>query len=207
MFARSTSIQGQPELVAAAIAYLRDELMPQLTALPGCIGLSLIVEWATGLCIVTSAWTSIEAMRDSADPIAEMREEAIETFNGTAPTVAEWEIALVHRQRFAGAGACVRATWMEAGTAPVEQLVPRYREQYLPRVEQLPGFCSASVLVNREWSWLVTSHCYESERALARSREPAAALRSEAARRMGAVVMEVREFELVVAHLRVPELV
>ncbi|WP_156747381.1 hypothetical protein [Mycobacterium sp. E2462] len=44
-------------------------------------------------------------------------------------------------------------------------------------------------------------------RALARNRDRASELRSKRVRDLGAEVIDVAEFELAIAHLRVPELV
>jgi hypothetical protein len=47
---------------------------------------------------------------------------------------------------------------------------------------------------------------YDSFEAMERSRDAAAAMRSAASKDAGAEVLDTGEFELAVAHLRVPEL-
>ena len=56
MHARSTTISGRPEAVNEGIAFVRDEVQPAVTALDGCLGLSLVVDRMKGRCIATSAW-------------------------------------------------------------------------------------------------------------------------------------------------------
>src|SRR5689334_1739594 len=96
VYARSTTIQAQPSSIDAGIAHLRDEVMPALQAIDGCVGVSLLVDRESGRCIATSAWDTEEAMRASADRMQPIRDRAAEMFGGS-PTVEEWEIAALHR--------------------------------------------------------------------------------------------------------------
>ena len=63
MYARSTTIQAQPSSIDDGIAHVRDEIMPALQDMAGCIGVSLLVDRQSGRCIATSAWETDEAMR------------------------------------------------------------------------------------------------------------------------------------------------
>ena len=66
MFARSTTIHGQPAMTEAGIRHVRDVVMPQVRGLSGCVGISLLANHTKGRCIVTTAWESQEALRESA---------------------------------------------------------------------------------------------------------------------------------------------
>ena len=74
MYARSTTIQAQPSSIDDGIAHVRDEIMPALQDMAGCIGVSLLVDRQSGRCIATSAWETDEAMRDSADQVTPIRD-------------------------------------------------------------------------------------------------------------------------------------
>jgi hypothetical protein len=74
-------------------------------------------------------------------------------------------------------------------------------------VEDLPGFCSVSMLVNPADGRAATAVTYDSREALQQSLDRATDLRQEFTRSMGARVIEVASYELVVAQLRVPETV
>ena len=76
----------------------------------------------------------------------------------------------------------------------------------LPSIENLDGFCSASLLVNRATGRAVSSVAYDSTDAMQRGREQAKTIRTEGTGESGAQVLEVAEFELALAHLRAPEL-
>jgi hypothetical protein len=76
-----------------------------------------------------------------------------------------------------------------------------------PALDDLTGFCSASLLINRGTGEAVSTVTYDNAEALSRTREAAERLRNRGAEQAGAKLLEVAEFELALAHLRVPELV
>ena len=77
----------------------------------------------------------------------------------------------------------------------------------LAKIEDLPGFCSASLMVNPAERRAVTTVGYDDRSSLEYSREAANAVRDQAARQLEAHIVEVAEFELALAHLHVPEMV
>ncbi len=205
MYARSTTIQAQTSAIDAGIAHMRDEVMPALMGITGCVGLSLIVDRRSGRCIATSAWESAEAMRRSEERVQPLRNRAAETFGGT-PYVEEWEIAALHRDHRSHEGACVRATWMRVEPAQVDRAVDTYKTSIQSAMDDIEGFCSASLLVDRGSGRAVMSVTYDSLEAMQRSREQAGTIRAAGAQQAGAEVLDVGEFELAIAHLRVPEM-
>ena len=48
MYARSTSITGDAAQIDACIAFLREEVMPTITAMDGCMGISMLVDREAG---------------------------------------------------------------------------------------------------------------------------------------------------------------
>jgi quinol monooxygenase YgiN len=205
VYARSTTVEAQPESIDAGIAYVCDEVMPALEGTHGCIGLSLLVDRESGRCIVTSAWESEEAMRASEEQVAPIRDRAAENFRGSA-SVARWEIAVMHRDHRSADGACVRATWFKVPNGQMDRAIDLYRESVLPAMEEIEGFCSASLMIDRMSGRAVSSTVFDSSEAMDRSREQARSLRAARLRELGADVIDVGEFELALAHLRVPEL-
>jgi len=205
VYARSTTVEAQPESIDAGIAYVSDEVMPALEGTDGCIGLSLLVDRESGRCIVTSAWQSEEAMRASEEQIAPIRDRAAESFRGSA-SVARWEIAVMHRAHRSADGACVRATWFKVSNGQMDRAVELYRDSVLPAMEELEGFCSASLMIDRSSGRAVSSTVFDSSAAMDRSSEQARSLRAARLRELGADQVDVGEFELALAHLRVPEL-
>jgi heme-degrading monooxygenase HmoA len=206
MYARTTTVRGDPRAVDDGIAFIRNDVWPMVERMDGCIGMSMLADREAGRCIVTSAWASEDAMRASADQVQESRRQAAEVLRADAVDIAEWEIAVLHRSRPAGDAACVRGTWLDVPAGHVDEMVDTFRMSLLSRLEDLPGFCSVSLLVDRPGSRGVAAVTYEDRAALERTREQGAALREEFSRAMGARITEVAEFDLVMAHLHVPEM-
>ncbi|SDX57067.1 Antibiotic biosynthesis monooxygenase [Geodermatophilus africanus] len=206
MYARSTTIRGMPAAIDDGIAYLRDEAMPAIQQMDGCIGMSMLVERDTGRCIATSAWRDEEAMRASAERIRPMRERLVQTFGGE-PEVQEWEIAVLHREHPLGDGGSARVTWSRLDPAQMDRLADGFRMVLLPRFEDMPGFCSASLMMDRESGRAVGTVSFESRDAMERAREQMRSIRGEFARSMEAEILEVAEMDVAMAHLRVPETV
>jgi quinol monooxygenase YgiN len=196
---------ARPESIDAGIAEVRESVMPMVTQMEGCIGLSMLVDRASGRCIVTSAWRSEEAMRATDEELQPTRERVGEMLGGS-PQVEEWEIAVLHRDHQSTQGACVRVTWMQVDSADLDRAIDVYRLASLPKAEELAGFCSASLLVDRSSGRAVSSVTYDSMHAMESNREAAAALRSVGSTDAGAELLDAGEFELALAHLRVPEL-
>jgi hypothetical protein len=171
----------------------------------GFIGLSLVADRQSGECIATSAWDTDDAQRASAEGIGSLRDRAADAFGGSA-TVEMWEIAVLHRQRSSDTGACVRATWLALPAEQMDAGIEYFRSSVLPQVEHLDGFRSASLMVERGSGRAVSSVSFSSRTAMERNRDQARALKAESIRAAGATEVADGEFELVLAHLRVPEL-
>jgi hypothetical protein len=207
VYARSTTIQAQPLSVDIGIAHVRDVVMPALQGIDGCVGLSLLVDRQSGTCIATSAWESLETMRAGAERVAPVRDRAAMMFDGSA-RIEEWDIALLHRDHRSHEGACVRATWLKVVPDQLNRSLDFYRTAVLPEMENLDGFCSASLMVDHPaCRRAVSCSTFDSVDAMARNRDRATELRSRRVRDLGAEVVDVVEFELAIARLQVPELV
>jgi heme-degrading monooxygenase HmoA len=179
--------------------------MPALQDMAGCIGVSLLVNRQSGRCIVTSAWETLEDMRAGAERIAPLRERAAAMMVGTA-TTEEWEIAALHRNHPAPEGAGVRATWVQVQPDQMDQGIDYYKATVLPQLEDIEGFCSASLLVDRASGRAVSSTTFDSLDAMERNRDQVTALKNTSMQEAGVSELDECEFELALAHLRVPEL-
>jgi hypothetical protein len=205
VYARSTSIQAQPSNIDAGVAYVRDEVMPALAAMDSYIGLSMLVDRESGRCIATSAWETEDALRTSTEAAAPLRDRAREIFGGDV-TLDQWEIGVLHRDHHSNDGACVRATWIKVPPDQADRSIAFYKSTVLPALADLEGFCSASYLINRGSGRAVSSATFDSREAMQRNEEQARELRNTRTRELGADILDVGEFELALAHLRVPEM-
>jgi hypothetical protein len=206
MYARTTTVRGDPSAVDEGIEYVRDAVWPMLQNMSGCVGMSMLADREAGRCIVTAAWATEEAMRASAESVRDSRSKVAEMLRADTVDVQEWEIAALHRVHPAGPDACARVIWTEADPSSLDGMVDAFRMSLLPRMEELPGFCSVSLMIDRTTGQGSAAVTYESRDALMRSRQMGTAMRDDFAAAMGARITEVAEFDLALAHLRVPEM-
>ncbi|RFU21146.1 antibiotic biosynthesis monooxygenase [Geodermatophilus marinus] len=207
MYARSTTLMTNPGSMDEAIAYMSDEVWPAMRDMDGCVGLSMMCDRETGRYIVTSAWEDRQAMRASDRNVRPMREQMVDRFGVGAgePEIQEWEIAVMHREQATGSGAWCRVTWARTDPDRVDRVLELYLDDLMPRIQQMPGFCSLSLLVDRDSGRAVGTVVLESRSVLEQTRERARETRERAVRTMDLDILDVAEFELALAHLRVPE--
>ena len=207
MYARSTTLQGDAAAVDDLITYVRDEVMPRAQAADGFVGLSMLCDREAGRCIVTTAWTTEQTMRASGEALRDTRARGAEILGAPKPEVEQWEIAAMHRVRGTGEGACARVIWSQGQPAQVDRIVESWRSTIPSQLEQMEGFCGVSAFVDRATGRAVAAVSYENRAAMGRSAEQGLALRDRFAASHGFDITDVAEFDLVLAHLRVPELV
>ncbi len=205
MFARSSTIYASPSFIDEGIKHVRNVVMPGLADITGCAGLSMLIDRAGGRCIITSSWLDEKALRISADKADELRENATRVFRATAET-SDWEIAVLRREHPSDRGASVRATWLRADPADLDQLVDTYKLALLPQFEDLAGFRSASLMVDRASGRAVSSISFHDTATMRANRDAEQTIWADAVNEMAAEVLDVGEFDLAIAHLNAPEM-
>ena len=206
MYARSTTVHGDPLRMDDGVSYVRDTVMPAIQQMAGGIGLSMLCDRESGRCIITTAWRDEMSMHDTESAVHDLRKRTAELMGG--PTdVQEWEIAVVHRMHEAHNGACTRVIYGSMEMERLDDVVATMRMSLLPKLEELPGFCAVSHLIDRETGRSATAVTYDSRADMMTAHDQAIALREEFAGAVGLELTGVAEFDLVLAHLRVPEMV
>lgn len=198
-------MRGDPQRIDDGIAMVRDEIMPAVQEMDGWIGLSLLVDRSTGTSIVTSAWESEDAMRATAQRVQPLRERGAELMSGT-PEVREWEIAVVHRERETPEGACASVTWTRGDPQHMERNLQVFRDQLVPRLVGLDGFCSVSLFIDRREGRGVAATVFRDRASLDSVRDALDEIRRGAVDQLSLELLDVAEFEVAHAHLRVPEM-
>ncbi|NEK60314.1 hypothetical protein GCU56_22335 [Geodermatophilus sabuli] len=204
MYARSTTVHGKPESMDDGIAFVRDEAMPLMRQMDGCAGLSMLVNRESGHCIVTTSWRDEAAITASREQVGPYLERTAEALGGRAE-VEEWEIAAMHRVHEVHHGSATRVTWLRTAPEAVNRAVDAVRLSLMPRLDDLPGFCSVSAMVRRNEGATVSAVAYDSWADLEDAGEQAREFREEFGPSMGVEVVDTAVFELVIAHLGVPE--
>ena len=206
MYARSTTVYGDPMMLDDGIAYVRETVMPAIHQMAGSVGLSMLCDRETGRCIVTTAWRDEMSMHDTEGAVHDMRKRASEMLGGHSD-VQEWEIAVMHRMHEAHNGACTRVIYGQIDMSRLDDVVSTMRMSLLPKMEELPGFCAVSHMIDRETGRSATAVTYDSRADMWPAHDQAKALREEFASGVDMEITGIAEFDLVLAHLRVPEMV
>ncbi|WP_129788159.1 antibiotic biosynthesis monooxygenase [Promicromonospora panici] len=206
MYVRTSEVRGDPTRIDDTISMVREEIFPTVTEMDGCVGMSLLVDRETGRCIATTAWESEEAMLATADAVRPMRDRAEQALGSSGGSeVHQWEVAVVHRDHAAPDGACARLTWLSGDQSMVDHAIDLYRMVVLPKIQDMDGFCSASLMVDRQAGRIVGTAAFESRETLEATRSAAASIRTGVVRELGATA-DVEEMEIAFAHLHVPEM-
>ena len=209
MHARSTTFRGESHAIDDGIAHVRDDVLPAVARIEGCVGLSMLVDRATGRCIVTTSWDDAGAMQRSAEAIGGIRDRLARTLEGAVDEaeVAEWEVGVLHRVHETSQHAACRVIHTKGPLGAADRIIDGFRTNIVPRIDDLAGFCSVSLFVNRENGRCVITSVYEDRQTMNRAKGQAQAMREEFTQHLGMHITEVFEFEVALAQLRLPETV
>jgi len=206
MYARSTSLTGDPQRMDDGIRMVRDEIMPAVQGMPGCIGLSMLVDRNSGRCIITTSWDSAESMAATAERVQDMRKRSMEALGGRDMSVDEWEVAAMHRAHTPGDDACARVTWTRGDAAEMERMLDSFRMSMIPEIEDVPGFCSLSMMVDRNTGMASLTTVWRDRAAMDASLPGVIERRQRFTSQTNQEVTDTAEFDLAIHHLRVPEM-
>jgi hypothetical protein len=207
MYVRTTEVRGDPAKIDDGLRLVREEIFPTVSTMDGCVGMSVLVDRQTGRSVATTAWQSEDAMLANVSAVRPLRERVEQAVASTGGShVDQWEVAVVHRDHAAPEGAWARLTWLSGDPSMMDRAIDVYRMAILPQIQGLDGFCSSSLMVDRETGRAVGTAAFDSRRTLEASRDAAMRIREQAVRELGATVDDVEEMEIAFAHLHVPEM-
>ncbi len=206
MYARSSTFHGDPHRIDDAVRYLRDRAMPALMGMDGFVGISMLADRGSGRSVITSSFEDLAALQRSASEMRGIRARIADVLQSPA-ALAEWRIALLHRERSAPEGARTRLTWCRTDPARLDPLLDAYAESIVPRLADLPGFCSVSVMADAVEGHSATAVTFADDAVLDAAMTQLAPLLEELGRQHGGEVTDEATFDLVLAHLSVPETV
>jgi hypothetical protein len=205
MFVRATTIHAEPARIDEGIAYVRESVVPAVATLPGNLGLSMFINRETGICTVSTAWAT-ESDRSAADEVlATLRAKGNRIMGGGTPVTELFEMAVLDRLRPAQPGFWSRLTRVSIDPAHIDQAIDAYTSSTLHDLQLLPGYCSAVLLVDRDKGAGIVSVTFDSRMSLDASLPQAEAIRAASIAKSGAAVDDIRESEIVIAGLRLPQ--
>ena len=93
MFARVNTFSGPPDEIDAAVANIRNHVIPAAKQIPGFAGMVSLVDRETGKSIGITLWQSLEALRQSEEAASRIRNQASQTDGSTIVSVERYEVA------------------------------------------------------------------------------------------------------------------
>jgi heme-degrading monooxygenase HmoA len=205
MYVRATTITADPARIDEGVAFVRGSVLPATTSLPGSLGLSLFADRTTGVVTVTTAWESEAARADADAVLTPLRARGTKVLGGTTAVTELFELAVIDRQRPAQTGFWSRMTRVSLEPENVESAIDAYASSTQHDLQLLPGYCSAVLLVDRERGLGVVATTFDSRAHLEASRPQAEEIRRAGLAKAGAEVSDVREAEILIAGLRLPQ--
>ncbi len=134
-----------------------------------------------------------------------LRAKASRLLGGGTPATELLELAVLDRRRPAEVGFWTRMTRVEIAPDRMDSAIDAYTASTVHDVQLLDGYCSAVLLVDREHGRGMVSVTFDSRRSLEASRAQGDTVREAGLAKAGAEMVEIRESEIVVAGLRLPQ--
>ena len=93
MFARATTIAGNPDTVDAGIEEYR-RVLSAFSEIPGNQGAFLLVDRSSGKALGVTLWDDERSMSESRERANELRQQATSATGGDVQSVEEFEVAV-----------------------------------------------------------------------------------------------------------------
>lgn len=187
-----------------AITFANERLLPKVRECDGSLGMSMAVNRDNGSSIMVSSWKTYEAMVASEPTVDGLRAEAAALF-GDDPLVGEWEIAAMHRERPSSPDSYLMITWLKVDHGDIEAVLDLYLHWALPKVTELPGFQSSSLMVMPEHGNFVGAVSFVDKASAELARAGINEIRREGVMAAKGYFLDLEDYDLVIAHLDVPE--
>ncbi|MEY9964935.1 heme-degrading monooxygenase HmoA [Streptacidiphilus sp. MAP12-16] len=198
MFVRTIYATGDPAKIDTTIEALSTEGRRLLAEQPGYRGFGLFADRQLGKLTMGTMWDSEKARQDSDDNLGARRAAMLEPFASTV-SVNNAEVAVFDRREQPGPGAWLRLSRMDFNPSDADLLRETFTATVLPKLELLPGMCSATLFIDRTHGRGSVGVIFKDRASLDASRSTQAAARSEGAAKAHVTINALEEFEVVFA--------
>lgn len=205
MFVRATTITGDPARIDEGVAFVKEHVVPAVETLPGNLGLSMFADRQTGTTSISTAWETPEAREGAEELLTSLRSKGMRLAGGGTPVTELFELAVIDRLRPAQPGFYNRLTRVTIDPRNIEEAIDAYTSSTLHDLQLLDGYCSAVLLVDRVRGLGIVSVTFDSKAHLEASRARGEEIRRTGLEKVGAEVSEVREAEIVISGIRLPQ--
>jgi quinol monooxygenase YgiN len=204
MYLRVTAFKSEPGKLDEGIAFLKNKIIPSMSKAPGYLGTTCIVDREKGEGSAGTLWESLEAMNNAEQLAQQARAQSSEATGMEVIDVDRFEItALEMASPTPQVPSFTRLTTAYADPKKIDKVVEMVRNA-VPKIKQEPGFRSYSAGVNRATgrgftasTWATAENREASDKALAGLRQPVA----DAGAMSG---VQIQNFDLVIADIKVP---
>jgi heme-degrading monooxygenase HmoA len=201
MFARYTTVRGEPDKIEAAIEYVDGEARAAIEATAGNLGFAVVADLAGGRLIGASYWDSRESMTSAESALAETRARAASTAGGEV-SMERFEVVVGFRHSIPSRGALARLSRFQVEPARVDEAITSIGEESVPRVKGADGLCSFHLLLDRDTGSGMVVSSWENKAAADAFWPTAEQLRARATERAGVRFVDVADYTMIRTSVR-----
>jgi heme-degrading monooxygenase HmoA len=155
VYVRQVTFRGARN-IDAAVAYIRDDVLPMMSAQHGFRGISVSADSEGEVLGALSMWASEDDLEASDSALDKARDGAVKIIGGVM-TVETYEQTTEAMARVPVAGNALVVTRMTVHPSSIDDQVAFFERDILPTIEAQPGFCAMRTMVNRRYGRCVVS--------------------------------------------------
>lgn len=92
MYARISTVQGDPSKIDDAVAFINDKIIPTLKGLNGFTAINFMADRSTGKLVAVAFWQDEAALKASDEAIGSMRNEVADVVGGKVEGVESYQL-------------------------------------------------------------------------------------------------------------------
>ena len=199
MFARTSFFKGTAPQIDAAIALIRDRLVPSLATQAGFVGSITVVDREAGEGIATTLWNSAAEMGAAEEMGIAARTEAGERAGVQLTDVDRFEVILQDRVAPPEAGTCTRTTELRGSPDKIDATADFMNSRGIDLLRPRPGYRGMLVMANRATGRIRITSAWNTVADRDNTAQVPAGVREEVAQVAGATAYRVSRYDVVAA--------
>lgn len=148
MFVRVNTVTGAKD-IDGGIAYLRDEVLPELRGQNGFRGLTASANRETGEVGILGLWDTLDDLEASNSTIVKVRDATMKVLGGEISVVIMEQVVAEVAAPRDFVGCSLRLVRIEMSPAIVNEQVKFFESMVVPELKSTPGFVAVRTMVDR----------------------------------------------------------
>jgi hypothetical protein len=149
MFVRMTLSEDVPDL-DAAVAHLRDEVLPAIKDFAGFRGITASGDRKAGTIGILTLWDTEADLKASDAAASQVRENTIKAIGGRVVDVQAYEQVVQEVAAPPAPGSPLLITPIKMDPARVDENIEFFKANVLPEMKATPGFRAVRNMINRQ---------------------------------------------------------